>query len=66
MAARCANTGPINQTSNQPMKNICPECGHSNGHHHQHCPELPEIQQDAEIEITTEAEDNFDQMQYIP
>jgi len=28
------------------MKPICIECGHSSGHHHQHCPELPEIQED--------------------
>lgn len=48
------------------MKHICPECGGSHGNHHQHCPEIPEIQADAEIEVTSEAEDNFDQMQYIP
>jgi hypothetical protein len=47
------------------MKYFCPECGHSSGHHHQHCPELPEIQQD-EIEITTEAEDGFNQFDLIP
>jgi hypothetical protein len=50
------------------MKFICIECGHSYGHHHQNCPEipeLPEIQQD-DIEITTEAEDNFNQMDLIP
>ena len=46
------------------MKHICPECGHSNGHH-QFCPEIPEIQEDADIEVTSEAEDNFDQMQFI-
>jgi len=48
------------------MKNRCPECGHSNGHHHQNCPEIPEIQQDAEIEVTSEAEDNFDQFDFQP
>ena len=47
------------------MKHICPECGHSNGHHHQNCPELPEIQSDADIEITCEAEDNFDQQTFL-
>ena len=48
------------------MKHICPECGRSNGKHHANCPEIPEIQQDAEIEVTSEAEDNYDQMQYLP
>jgi hypothetical protein len=48
------------------MKHICPECGHSNGHHHQNCPEIPEIQADAEIEITSESEDNFDQQTFLP
>jgi hypothetical protein len=48
------------------MKNRCPECGHSNGHHHQNCPEITEIQQDAEIEVTSEAEDNFDQFDFQP
>ena len=48
------------------MKNRCPECGHSHGNHHQHCPEIPEIQADAEIEITCEAEDNFDQQTFLP
>lgn len=47
-------------------KYICPECGHSHGNHHQHCPEIPEIQQDADIEITSEAEDNFNQMDLLP
>ena len=47
------------------MKHICSECGQSYGHHHQNCPELPEIQQD-EIVITTEAEDNFNQFDLIP
>ena len=47
------------------MKSICTECGQSYGHHHQNCPELPEIQQD-DIEITTEAEDSFNQMDLIP
>jgi len=47
------------------MKHICSECGQSYGQHHAHCPELPEIQQD-DIVITTEAEDNFDQMDLIP
>jgi hypothetical protein len=48
------------------MKNRCPECGHSHGNHSQFCPELPEIQQDAEIEVTSEAEDNFDQFDFLP
>jgi hypothetical protein len=47
------------------MKHICPECGHSNGHHHVNCPELPEIQQDADIEATSQAEDNFDQQTFL-
>jgi hypothetical protein len=47
------------------MKSFCPECGHTHGHHHQNCPELPEIQQD-DIEITTEVEDNFNQFDLIP
>ena len=48
------------------MKPTCVECGHTHGHHHAHCPEIPdEIQQD-DIEITTEAEDNFNQMDLIP
>ena len=47
------------------MKSICIECGHTHGNHHQNCPELPEIQQD-DIVITTEAEDNFDQMDLLP
>ena len=47
------------------MKSICIECGHTHGNHHQNCPELPEIQQD-DIEITTEAEDSFNQMDLIP
>jgi hypothetical protein len=47
------------------MKNRCPECGHSHGNHHQHCPEIPEIQQDADIEATSEAEDNFDQQTFL-
>ena len=47
------------------MKNLCTECGHTHGNHHQNCPELPEIQQD-DIVITTEAEDNFDQFDLIP
>ena len=47
------------------MKPICVECGHTHGHHHQHCPELPEIQQD-DIEITTETEDGFNQFDLIP
>ena len=47
------------------MKNLCIECGHTHGNHHQNCPELPEIQQD-DIVITTEAEDNFDQFDLIP
>jgi len=50
------------------MKSICIECGHTHGHHHAHCPELPEIQQDDkdDIVITTEAEDNFDQFDLLP
>ena len=50
------------------MKHICSECGHTHGHHHQNCPEIPEIQQDDkdDIEITTEAEDEFNQMDLIP
>ena len=48
------------------MKHICPECGGSHGNHHQNCPEIPEIQSDADIEITCEAEDNFDQFDLIP
>jgi hypothetical protein len=48
------------------MKHICPECGHSHGHHHVNCPELPEIQQDADIEATSDAEDNFNQMEFLP
>ena len=47
------------------MKNLCIECGHTHGNHHQNCPELPEIQQD-DIVITTEAEDNFDQFDLLP
>jgi hypothetical protein len=47
------------------MKPTCVECGHTHGHHHAHCPELPEIQQD-DIEITTEAEDNFNQFDLLP
>ena len=47
------------------MKSICIECGHTHGNHHQNCPEIPEIQQD-DIVITTEAEDNFNQMDLIP
>jgi len=46
------------------MKHICPECGQSHGNHHANCPEIPEIQQD-DIEITTEAEDSFNQMDLI-
>jgi hypothetical protein len=47
------------------MKPICVECGHSYGHHHQNC---PEIQEDADIEITvtSEAEDGFNQFDLIP
>ena len=50
------------------MKSICIECGHTHGHHHQNCPEIPEIQQDDkdDIEITTEAEDNFNQFDLLP
>jgi len=48
------------------MKHICPECGHSHGHHHVNCPELPENQQDADIEATSDAEDNFDQQTFLP
>ena len=49
------------------MKSICIECGHTHGHHHAHCPEIPEIQQDdIEITVTSEAEDNFDQFDLIP
>lgn len=47
------------------MKSICIECGHTHGNHHQNCPEIPEIQQD-DIVITTEAEDEFNQMDLIP
>ena len=46
------------------MKPTCVECGQSHGNHHQNCPEIPEIQQD-DIEITTEAEDNFNQFDLI-
>jgi hypothetical protein len=56
----------FNQYNQTPMKNRCPECGHSHGHHHQNCPEIPEIQADAEIEITCEAEDSFNQMDFLP
>lgn len=48
------------------MKSICPECGHTHGHHHQNCPEIPEIQQDIEITVTSEAEDGFSQFDLIP
>ena len=49
------------------MKSICPECGHTHGHHHQNCPELPEIQaDDIEIAVTSEAEDTFNQFDLIP
>ena len=49
------------------MKPICVECGHTHGHHHQNCPELPEIQaDDIEITVTSEAEDNFSQFDLIP
>ena len=48
------------------MKPTCVECGQSHGNHHQNCPEIPEIQQDDIIEITTEAEDNFSQFDLIP
>ena len=50
------------------MKSFCPECGHTHGHHHQNCPEIPEIQGDADIKITvtSEAEDGFNQMDLIP
>ena len=47
------------------MKNLCIECGHTHGNHHQNCPELPEIQQD-DIVITTEAEDGIDQFDLLP
>jgi hypothetical protein len=47
------------------MKPICVECGHTHGNHHQNCPELPEIQAD-DIEITTEAEDGFNQFDLLP
>ena len=48
------------------MKPTCVECGHTHGHHHPHCPEIPEIQEDADIEATSEAEDNFNQMDLMP
>lgn len=48
------------------MKPTCVECGQSHGHHHQHCPELPEIQDDIEIIVTSEAEDGFSQFDLIP
>ena len=48
------------------MKNLCIECGQSHGNHHVNCPEIPEIQSDADIEITCEAEDNFNQFDLIP
>jgi hypothetical protein len=52
------------------MKPICIECGHTHGNHHQNCPELPELpeiqQDDIEITVTSEAEDNFNQMDLIP
>jgi hypothetical protein len=48
------------------MKSICPECGQSHGNHHANCPEIPEIHDDIEIAVTSEAEDNFNQMDLIP
>lgn len=58
---------PVHAQHTHAMKSICIECGHTHGHHHQNCPELPEIQQDdIEITVTSEAEDNFSQFDLIP
>jgi len=58
---------PFHTQHTHAMKSICIECGHTHGHHHPHCPELPEIQQDEiEITVTSEAEDNFNQFDLIP